>query len=250
MRSNLSRLYIKAKAKLRKLLLFFSGYHQDVKVQIKKEKIWCGNNYGGFFIHPQGLNSESIIYSFGIGTDISFDIDIYTRYQPHIYMFDPTPASIDWIKGKSLPQKMKFYDFGIAKKTSDAFFYLPKNPEHISGSILKHANVDTLRKVKVPLKSFKDICQQLGHKHINVLKIDIEGAEYDVIESIIKADINIDQILLEFHSRFFEKGNIKTKHAIKLLNAYGYFIFAVSDSFEEVSFIKFSALHNHILKND
>src|SRR5690554_1691728 len=45
---------------------------------------------------------------------------------------------------------------------------------------------------------------QLGHKHIDVLKMDIEGAEYDVIENILSAQLPITQILIEFR-KFLSK---------------------------------------------
>ena len=48
----------------------------------------------------------------------------------------------------------------------------------------------------------------------------------------------IKQLLIEFHDRFVEDGRTKNNAAIKLLKSFGYEIFAVSDSSEEVSFIK------------
>jgi hypothetical protein len=77
----------------------------------------------------------------------------------------------------------------------------------------------------------------LGHKHIDVLKMDIEGSEYDVIEDIINSNISITQILVEFHDRLFENGYQKSIKIINALKLKGYEIFAVSESFEEVSFI-------------
>ncbi len=49
------------------------------------------------------------------------------------------------------------------------------------------------------MKSIENIMKELGHKHIDVLKMDIESAEYDVIENILNAKISITQILIEFH---------------------------------------------------
>jgi hypothetical protein len=87
------------------------------------------------------------------------------------------------------------------------------------------------------MKSFRDIINQLGHKHIDILKIDIEGAEYDVIEDILNAKISINQILIEFHDRYVENGIMKTRQTVENLKNKGFIIFAVSDTYEEVSFI-------------
>jgi hypothetical protein len=80
--------------------------------------------------------------------------------------------------------------------------------------------------------------KRLGHTTIDVLKMDIEGAEYEVIEDIVSSRISINQILVEFHHRFPTIGIEKTKNAIKQLNKAGYKIFSISESGQEYSFIK------------
>ena len=58
------------------------------------------------------------------------------------------------------------------------------------------------------------------------------------MKTTIDAKIAITQLTVEFHDRFFENGNLKTKHTIDKLKMNGYEIFAISDSLEEISFIK------------
>ncbi|MBS1589418.1 MAG: FkbM family methyltransferase [Bacteroidetes bacterium] len=88
------------------------------------------------------------------------------------------------------------------------------------------------------MKSLKTIMQELGHTHIDVLKIDIEGSEYDVIDNILDEKLSVTQILIEFHDRFFTNGTLKTKATIVNLRDSGYEIFVISNSLEEISFIK------------
>ena len=38
-----------------------------------------------------------------------------------------------------------------------------------------------------------------GHSHLDLLKIDIEGAEYEVLNYLINKSISVTQILVEFH---------------------------------------------------
>ena len=68
--------------------------------------------------------------------------------------------------------------------------------------------------------------------------MDIEGAEYEVIEDIINSSVPINQVLIEFHHRFESIGTGMTRQAISRLNEVGYRIFNVSASGEEISFIK------------
>jgi hypothetical protein len=82
---------------------------------------------------------------------------------------------------------------------------------------------------------------ELQHSRIDLLKMDIEGAEYAVIDDIVASGIIVKQLLVEFHHRWKEVGVSKTKHAVRKLNAAGYRIFAVSPNGEEYGFLNFDA---------
>lgn len=232
----------KIKSTIKSFIRKIKGTSSHLKINVKCNHVWYGNTYGGFFLCPELLNENSIIYSFGIGEDISFDNAIITNHNCHIFCFDPTPKSINWFKRQKLNEKFHFYEYGISGNNGFVDFYLPKNPDHVSGSTITQKNIDIKNKVSVEMKSLGNIINELGHKHIDVLKMDIEGSEYDVIADILNAKISITQILIEFHDRFFEDGYLKSKQAIEMLKHSGYEIFAISDSFEEISFINKNAL--------
>lgn len=80
--------------------------------------------------------------------------------------------------------------------------------------------------------------RDLGHDTIDLVKMDIEGAEYQVLEDIINSKIFPTQILVEFHHRFPEIGLQKTKDAINLLKKSGYCIFSISPMKDVFGFIK------------
>ncbi len=231
---------IKATGKRIKMRL--TGEVRHLRKGVHCHHVWYGNDYGGFYVCPELLNKNSIVYSFGIGFDITFDTTIIKNHDCHVFGFDPTPKSIQWIRNRALPEKFHFYESGISDKSGPVEFYLPKNREHVSGSIIIQDNVNVQEKVTVIMKSLSDIMNELGHQHIDLLKLDIEGAEYDVLENILNAKIPVTQILVEFHDRFFDNGRQKTKQMIESMKSNGYEIFAVSDSFEEVSFINKNAL--------
>jgi len=93
-------------------------------------------------------------------------------------------------------------------------------------------------KIDLEFKRLKDVMNELSHDHVSLLKMDIEGAEYDVIEDIIKEKLNIKQIIVEFHPQLINRGKSKTKKAIKSLINNGYELFGISDNYCEYSFIK------------
>ncbi|WP_276504584.1 FkbM family methyltransferase [Terrimonas pollutisoli] len=228
----------KIKVTIKVLLSRITGNSSHLKKGVTCNKVWYGNTYGGFYICPDFLNEKTIVYSFGIGEDISFDLDIAKKHNCRIFGFDPTPKSITWMTKQSLPQTFQFFDFGLSNKSGPVDFFLPKKNEYVSGSVIMQDNLNAKEKITVNMKTLAQIMSELGHQHLDVLKMDIEGAEYNAIDDILNDQMSITQILIEFHDRFFhEEGKLKTKQAIEKLKSKGYEIFAVSDSMEEISFI-------------
>jgi len=212
---------------------------KDVRygLQVICPSAFIGSEYGGWAICPTSINESSIIYSFGVGEDISFDLGLIEKYGVQIYAFDPTPKSINWVKAQNTPQKFQLNEYGIADYNGEAKFSPPDNPNHVSYTML-HKDNKEMGGIEVPVMRLKTIMEQLGHTKIDVLKMDIEGAEYAVINDVLNSNVQISQILVEFHHRFKNVGISKTKSAINNLNEHGYEIFAISSSGEEYSFIK------------
>jgi FkbM family methyltransferase len=212
---------------------------------IKVPHEWYGNGYGGFYCCPVVLDDKSIVYSFGIGEDMSFDRDVMTRHGCEVFGFDPTPRSISWVGRQAFDPLYRFLPVGIGAKTGEARFFSPKNPQHVSGSVVDQRNVDTTSSITVPLMTLTDIASHLGHRHVDVVKLDIEGSEYEVIDSIIESDVPVGQLLVEFHDRFVRGGRGRSKMVVARLRSAGYEVFGVSPSREEVSFIKKHVLSVH-----
>ncbi|MFN0200498.1 MAG: FkbM family methyltransferase [Bacteroidia bacterium] len=211
---------------------------KHLESQVNCEKRWYGSSYGGFYIHPRLLNENAIVYSFGIGKDITFDKACMNKHKCKVFAFDPTEKSIRWIKSQNINPLFHFYEFGIAPESGTATFYLPANPKGTSGSLIKSEVVSENRAVQVQMRSFEDITKMLGHTHIDVLKMDIEGSEYEVLAYILNSKVTIHQFLIEFHDRLFEEGEYKSVEVVRKMNEKGYVVFAQSMNYEEISFIK------------
>ena len=202
-------------------------------------KAWYGSSYGGFYINPDLLTSSSIVYSFGIGKDISFDLTCIKKHRCQVFGFDPTPKSIQWINAQKIHPNFHFHEVGLsAGQSGKAIFYIPESQYGTSGSLQKSDELNIVKPIEVMMKSFDDITTELNHKHIDVLKMDIEGSEYDVLENVLNSHVTIDQILVEFHDRQFDQQIYRSKTIVEKLSIAGYGIFAHSSTYEEISFIR------------
>ena len=214
--------------------LFNKKYIYFPRINISKK--WIGNDYGGFYIYPNSLHSNSIVFSFGIGEDISFDKGLINEYNLNVIGFDPTPKSINFINNETSLTNFTFYPYGISSKTESKKFFTPKNKDHVSGSLyLTDHLIDD--NTFLNFKSFNDILKETQVDSIDLIKMDIEGSEYNVLNSILKMDIPIKQILVEFHPQMFKNGLSLTRKTFKKLNKNGFKCFAVSNTFSEFSFI-------------
>ncbi len=178
------------------------NHKNELKPQVKVRTKYRGTVYGGFDLAEQFLKRAGVIYSFGIGEDLSFSNAVMKHNaEIEIYAFDPTPKAIAYIKRHELYANKKFHfqEIGISYKNGNEQFFLPQNPDYVSGSVYKHKGVEKENVINVSMKCLKSIMEELGHNYIDVLKLDIEGAEYEVIPNILRDELQIGQICVEIH---------------------------------------------------
>jgi len=76
---------------------------------------------------------------------------------------------------------------------------------------------------EVSVKTWKTFCDEFSINRISLLKINIEGAEYDLLESLDDQDFeNIDQIAISFHDWMIPEWREKTNRCLRLLESKNY----------------------------
>lgn len=193
------------------------------------------HEYGAWPIVHNFFKTPPKIYSFGVGDNISWDLNALSHYKSNIYAFDPTPRSAEWIEMQDLPYEFKFSKIGISDHNGEESFAMPKNEEHVS---FKKNILDEYNTISFHVNTLDVLMKKNSHESIDLLKLDIEGFEYNVIEDILCKSIFPGIILVEFHHRFDGFGLKKTRNAINNLKSSGYSIFYVSHNGEEFGFVK------------
>jgi FkbM family methyltransferase len=194
-----------------------------------------GSDYGGWPVLDGSIDAQSVLYSFGVGEDISFDLAVIQQFGATVHAFDPTPKCGEWIARQPLPGRFHFHDFGIAASDGEVQFYPPANPDHVSYS-LQPTGPGQGRPVMRLVHRLSTIMGKLGHAKPNVVKMDIEGFEYGVVDSMLNDGILPTQLLIEFHHGLYGLTNEHTETSVTRLRSVGYRIFYVSGVGREYGF--------------
>ncbi len=141
------------------------------------------------------LNSESIVFDIG-GYVGDFTKQINDQYGSSVYLFEPVDEFYQICLNRFKDnQKIKCYNFALSD--NDDEFYISVNKD--STSIVNQNQ--GLRKEKIIVKSFAKFIHDLEIKNIDLLKVNIEGGEYDLMPHIIESKLilSLKYIQIQFH---------------------------------------------------
>ena len=183
-----------------------------------------GTIYGSWILPKDiELNEDSVIYSAGVGEDISFDILLSDKYKCNIILIDPTERAKKhydevchyyekkkWkITGdiqkdyygimyplKHELTKIIYVDKGLWDKQTTLKFYKQRNEQYVSQTLIEGMFGNDYDEVEV--NTLKNIMEKNNHKNIDILKLDIEGAEINVLENMVDEKIFPKYICVEF----------------------------------------------------
>ena len=162
-----------------------------------------GSDYGGWYAPTAEIGPESVVYSGGIGGDVTFDKALMKLCGCKVFGYDPTPTAIQYVADQraagELTDRFHFTPVGLWDSETDLKFFAPKTRGWVgSYSALNLQGSEDREAISVPVKRLSTLMKDNGHTLIDFLKIDIEGAEYRVINEIIEKNMAIRWLGIEF----------------------------------------------------
>lgn len=184
---------------------------------------------------PNDLPSALIILSFGVGEDISFDLTNIERFAASVFAFDPTAKSLAWIREQDLPISFRWHAVGLAASDGMAGFEPPRHDGFVS---FRKAR-STSGAIVLPVQRVITILKNLNLRIPDIVKMDIEGFEYEVLDDMMQCKIYPKMLLVEFHHGMFGAARRRTRVAVEMLREHGYAIFAISATGKEYGFLRY-----------
>ena len=221
----------------------------------KSALVYWGGKSTGWFVDSLCLQNKAklLVYGVGCGEDISWDTSMVDVYNAHVYMFDPTEKSNKYTAPIVAEYAKKAYtegkgtqlfhtSEGLSDIAGNLTFALPANPDHVSMRAPNLATRDMKNEVTVPVNTLHQWMTERHHTYLDILKIDIEGSEYAVLEDMIRSDfLPFTQLLVEYHDRFLADKSQHTALLLKLEKA-GFAKLWSQNREQEVGYIKVADL--------
>lgn len=206
-----------------------------------------GEGGAGYYLARTPLRAGGVVYSVGVGSEISFDRALLGALPVEVFAFDPTEQSAAFIADTQVPDRFRFEQLAVGPADGEMELRAvkPGSARYLAGSLLKLPSGSA--PTRVPTQRLGSIMQRLGHDRLAALKLDIEGGEYAVLGQVLADRIPVDQITCEFHPHLLnlvETGSLRgrsgwhqTAQTIEQLVALGYQIVWRSDRGTEFTFL-------------
>ncbi|KAL3161396.1 hypothetical protein ABBQ32_010286 [Trebouxia sp. C0010 RCD-2024] len=177
------------------------------------------------------------VYSFGSNGETSFEEHLLrlTDNNCNVHVFDYSlnkkkASKVRAIKGATL------HEYGIGKEDT-----IVKKSFKYAGHVTK----------EYELKSLPTIMTELGHSWVDLLKMDVEGAEYDVLPawvthySALKQRIPVTQAQIEYHHSSKGPKMALLVKTFKMMEASGFRTFSTEYNINGApwNFVEYSYLH-------
>ena len=176
-----------------------------------------------------------------IGQSIDWARKVFLNDDLKIDSFEPLPKNIEVLKkryesgavfedeelkilipcekGYSVYHSLVIHEGAVSNQEGTATFYCQDWGARTGSSLVK-GKTSTTGGDTVEVKTFnlkKWIDENVGEDEIPVLKVDIEGAEYDLLPHLIKGEVHkkIDYWLVEFHGDKVSNCDVKVEELLR-----------------------------------
>jgi FkbM family methyltransferase len=161
--------------------VFLRRLKRRVAVRADCATAYLGTEYGGWPVPLDVLDRGSVAYSVGAGGDVSFDLELIRRVGCEVHSFDPTSGAAEHVAGIEEP-RFVFHPVAVWLYDGVIEMFVAADPGNMALSAVNLQN--TRRSVTVPCRTMETIRRELGHAHIDLVKLTIDGGEYELVPTL------------------------------------------------------------------
>ena len=186
------------------------------------------------------LIKPNFVISGGAGTDISWELELMQNFSTKIFLVDPTHLSRALVENLTKTQKflqlkkelsaLSFFPFALWDELTTLPMYPPTAIEQNDYSLVglqKTKGMSGYEPIKVQTITIPKLLEEQRGINIDILKLDIEGAEFKVLKNLFRERIFPEQILIEVDELFFPsiRNIFRARKVFAILRKNGYVCF-------------------------
>jgi FkbM family methyltransferase len=159
--------------------------------------VYLGSGYGGYGVPDGVIEPNWNCYCIGTGRDITFDLALIRNYGCEVFACDPAPQAEAYIREAAAGiERFSFLPVAVGPRDGTLHLYRAADPDRMA---LSTGDLEgSGQTVEVPMRSLPSLMDDLGHDRIDLMKLAVEGMEYDLLESIDPSEFGVRVLLVEF----------------------------------------------------
>jgi FkbM family methyltransferase len=175
-----------------------AAFAAGLKPVPRRDLISVGHLRDGAYIVPASLlGPKSVCYLAGAGEDITFDLGVIERFGCTVYALDPIPRVAEYVAVTAAHEpRMVFRPVALWSSDTTLTFHAPPRPGYVSRSAVNLYG--TPPELSAPARSLASLMKELGHDHVDLLKLSVAGAEYEILGHVLAEEIDVRIICVEY----------------------------------------------------
>jgi FkbM family methyltransferase len=154
-------------------------------------------NYGGYVLPSSLIDQKSVCYLAGTGEDVSFDLGLIARFGCTVHSLDPVPRAAQHVAAAAaFEPRLVFHSAALWSSDQTLTFHAPRENGYVSQSAINLHGTEP--DFTAPARAVSSLMAELGHDHIDVLKVSAEGSEYEIVDHIVAAAIDVRVLCVEY----------------------------------------------------
>lgn len=157
-----------------------------------------GSEYGGYVVPTSLVEDGWVCYCVGTGADISFELDLLELAEVQVRSFEAVRNLADHVRGLAGDNpRLSIEHAAIALADGPVRMQVSHVP--VSQSVSAAGLYDGANYVEVPGRTLRSLMASHGDDRIELLKIDVEGFEYELFPSLDLSELGVMVLCTQLH---------------------------------------------------
>jgi FkbM family methyltransferase len=177
-----------------------------------------GTSYGSWLVPTTKIEDGWICYCIGTGADISFELELLKRWRVQVRSFDAVLHFVEHLR-ETIGQRPGLTIDQAALALRDGPLRMQVSHVAASRSVSAAGLYESDLYEEAPGRTLPSLMAQYLDQHVDLLKIDVEGLEYELVPTLDLEGLGVKVLCIQLHHPAGIRG---AKELVATLETRGY----------------------------